>query len=228
MSFSVTASANRNDLRPCDRIMIMDKEELRQQVALFMARCYARGLTTATGGNISVRCGEIMLITPSGKDKASLSPEDIAEVRIADGKNLTPDKKLSIESGMHRLIYLRRSEAGAVVHCHPLFASLFSASEEAIDTSLIAESWFLLDNVEKVSYALMGTERLAEEVSRSAMHANALLLENHGALAIGKDLLSAFDRMECLEQAAKLTYLSKAVRVRGLNSEERAEIACMR
>ena len=193
----------------------MDIIEGKREVALFMKRCYDRGLTTATGGNISMRAGDIMLITPSGKDKASLSAEDIAEVRIRDGANLTPGKKLSIESGMHRLIYLKRKDAGAVVHSHPLFSCLFSASEDEIDTSIIAENWFLLDKVKKVSYALMGTEELAEAVSEEALHNNALLLENHGALAVGETLLAAFDRLECLEQAAKLTYLSRTVRVRG-------------
>ncbi len=206
----------------------MDIDEGKKEVALFMARCYNRGLTTATGGNISMRIGDIMLITPSGKDKASLVGSDIAEVRIADGVNLTPDKKLSIESGMHRLIYLKRNDVKAVVHSHSTFSCLFSASEEEIDTSLIAENWFLLDKVRKVSYALMGTDELAEAVSEAAVSNNALLLENHGALAVGNSLLSAFDRLECLEQAAKLTYLSRAVRVRGLTGEERAEIALMR
>ncbi len=209
-------------------LFCMEYKEERESIAVFMKRCYDRGLTTATGGNISMRVGSVMLITSSGKDKALLSADDIAVVQIADGLNLTPDKKLSIESDMHRRIYLKRPDAGAVVHCHPVFCCLFSASEDEIDTSLIAESWFLLDKVKKVSYALMGTEELAEVVSDSSLERDALLLENHGALTIGNTLLSAFDRMECLEQAAKLTYLSKSVHVRGLSGEERAAIARMR
>ncbi len=175
-----------------------------------------------------MRAGDIMLITPSGKDKASLSAEDIAEVRIRDGANLTPGKKLSIESGMHRIIYLNRNDAGAVVHSHPLFSCLFSASEDEIDTSIIAENWFLLDKVKKVSYALMGTEELAEAVSEEALHNNALLLENHGALAVGETLLAAFDRLECLEQCAHLTFLSRVIDVDDINEKDRAAIALMR
>ena len=193
-----------------------------------MARCYARGLTTATGGNISMRMGKTMLITPSGKDKSSLSADDIAEVRISDGANLTPSQRLSIESDMHRRIYLARPDAGAVVHSHPLFASLFSASGEEIDTAIIAEDWYLLDKVAKVPYALMGTEALAEAAAAYAADHDALLLENHGAIAVGRTLIEAFDRLECLEQAAKLTYLSRTVHVRSLDEEKRAEIARMR
>ena len=172
--------------------------------------------------------GKTMLITPSGKDKSSLSADDIAEVRISDGANLTPSQRLSIESDMHRRIYLARPDAGAVVHSHPLFASLFSASGEEIDTAIIAEDWYLLDKVAKVPYALMGTEALAEAAAAYAADHDALLLENHGAIAVGRTLIEAFDRLECLEQAAKLTYLSRTVHVRSLDEEKRAEIARMR
>ena len=206
----------------------MDLTEGKEAVAAFLARCYARGLTTATGGNVSMRMGKTMLITPSGKDKSSLSADDIAEVRISDGANLTPSLRLSIESDMHRRIYLARPDAGAVVHSHPLFASLFSASGEEIDTAIIAEDWYLLDKVAKVPYALMGTEALAEAAAAYAAGHDALLLENHGAIAVGRTLIEAFDRLECLEQAAKLTYLSRTVRVRSLDEEKRAEIARMR
>ena len=206
----------------------MDLTEGKEAVAAFLARCYARGLTTATGGNVSMRMGKTMLITPSGKDKSSLSADDIAEVRISDGANLTPSLRLSIESDMHRRIYLARPDAGAVVHSHPLFASLFSASGEEIDTAIIAEDWYLLDKVANVPYALMGTEALAEAAAAYAAGHDALLLENHGAIAVGRTLIEAFDRLECLEQAAKLTYLSRTVHVRSLDEEKRAEIARMR
>ena len=206
----------------------MDILEAKKSVADFMGRCYQRGLTTITGGNISMRYGDLMLITPSGKAKSSLCAEDIAEVRISDGENLTPDLRLSIESGMHRLVYVKNPDINAVVHTHPVFCCLFAASEEEIDTSLIAESWYLLDKVRKVPYALMGTEELAERVSDYSVGRNAILMENHGAITFGKTLIKAFDRLECLEQAAKLTYLSKAVKTAGLSADQCKEISGLR
>lgn len=207
----------------------MDIENARKDVAFFMARCYERGLTTATGGNISVRAGDVMVITPSGLDKASLSPSDIALVSIKSGENLTKEKKLSIESEMHRLIYLERKDCNAVVHSHPTFSCLFSASDEEINTSLIAESWYLLDSVRKVEYARMGTEELALKVRDAVRKGeNALLLSKHGAVALGGTLLSAFDRLECLEQAARLTVLSHLIKTENLSEEEKKEIAKLR
>ena len=201
----------------------------KEQVALFMGRSYERGLTTSTGGNFSMRVGSVMLITPSGLDKSSLKAEDIAEVDIETGKNLTPDKKLSIETEMHRLIYKKRPDCVSVMHSHPTFCCLYSASNESIDTTLIAESWYLLDRVVKIPYALMGTKELAERVSDYAGRGgNACLLENHGALCIGKSPLNAFARLECLEQAAKLSALSHLVKTDGIGEKERNRIADMR
>lgn len=216
-----------SNFHSCDKLHLMDARKA--EIAAFMKRTYDRGLTTATGGNISMRIGNVMLITPSGKDKASLSAEDIAEVSILDGANLTPDKRLSIETGMHRAIYLARPDVSAIVHSHPVYSSLFSASDEAIDTCIIAESYYLLGDVVKVPYALMGTEKLAANAARCvAGGANAMLLENHGAIALGRDLMSAFDRLECLEQAARLTFLSKTITINDIKEEDRADIARMR
>lgn len=207
---------------------LMDFEKERMEVAATMARLYERTLTTATGGNVSARVGDVMLITPSGKDKASLKAEDIAVVDIATGCQIGTSWRLSIESEMHRSIYLK-TDAKAVVHSHPTFASLYSALDETIDTHIIAETYYLLDEVVKVPYELMGTRELAEKVSTYACKAHALLLENHGALTTGATLLSAFDRMEVLEQAARLTYLSKSFgKLNDINGDRLTAIAAMR
>ena len=213
----------------CDKIPPMEMREEKELVAKFMGRSYERGLTTSTGGNLSFRVGSVMLITPSGLDKSSLKAENIAEVDIETGENLTPDKKLSIETEMHRLIYKKRPDCKSVMHSHPTFCCLYSASNESIDTTFIAESWYLLDRVVKIPYALMGTKELAERVAEYAEKGgNAFLLENHGALCIGKSPLNAFDRLECLEQAAKLTVFSHLVKAEGIEEKERNRIADMR
>lgn len=206
----------------------MTEEMTKEEVASFMRRAYQRGLTTSTGGNISHRYGDYMLITCSGKDKSSLTSDDIAKVEIRTGENLTPSLKLSIESEMHRLIYIERGDVNAIVHSHPTFSCLFSASDMEIDTSLIAESWFLLDKVERIPYARMGTKELALIVSTYMKNHDAALLSNHGAIALGRTMLSAFDRIECLEQAAKMTLFSSFIDAKGLDRNALLEITKMR
>ena len=126
--------------------------------------------------------------------------------------DLIPDKDhLMIispdEGAMHRAVYQAYDDVHAVVHSHPLHASMFSALEESIDTHFIAESYYLLGEVVKAPYALMGTKELAENVCRALAGVKAVLLENHGALTTGATLLQAFERMEVLENAARMTYM---------------------
>ena len=181
-----------------------------------MTRLYDRQLTTASGGNISLRINEeLFCITPSALDKGSLSADDIAVVHI-DGENLTPKLRLSIETEMHRLILIAREDCKAIVHAHPTYVSAFSAIQKggkcAINTHLIAESFYILEDPVLVPYRLMGTESLAQQAAFSAYEHDVLILENHGALAIGRSMLEAFDKMELLERAAQMTVVVKTMK----------------
>nr|WP_319473276.1 class II aldolase/adducin family protein [uncultured Sphaerochaeta sp.] len=188
-------------------------EKYRRQVASFMTRLYDRQLTTASGGNISMRISkDLFCITPSALDKGLLTPDDIAVVTL-DGKNLTPNLPLSIETEMHRLILVARPDIQAIVHAHPTYVSAFTAitkdGKSAINTHLIAESYYILEDPAYVEYRLMGTVDLAEQVAASSFDHDVLLLENHGAVALGRTMLEAFDKMELLERAAQMTVITK-------------------
>lgn len=209
--------------------MSEERKRAEKEIADTMRRVYERGLTTSLGGNISMRLGSVMLITPSSLDKASLGDEDIAKVDIESGRNLTPCLKLSIESEMHRLIYLKRPTCKAVIHAHPVFSSLFSASEEEIRTDIIAESYYQLGRVVKTPYAIMGSRELAEKVSDDASSCCAVLLERHGALTVSdKSLLEALERLECLENAARMSLLSRDMKLNCLSENEKYELDLLR
>lgn len=203
----------------------MTSTDVKQEVAYFMRRLYTQQLTTTSGGNISCRLpnGNIA-ITPSGKDKARLQGEDIGEVDL-EGRSIQDDLKLSIETGMHLAIYKARPDISAIVHAHPTIATCFTAMNKPINTSLTAEARALLGVPAFAPYALMGTENLAEIVAKKAKEANVILMENHGILAVGKKLLTAFDRLELIEAAAKMTYVSLALKSQSpLTDERRDEI----
>lgn len=186
--------------------------EERSQVASYMKRLYDRHLTTASGGNISLRLNDdLFCITPSALDKGNLTPDLIAVVNF-DGTNLTPHLKLSIETEMHRLTLLKRPDRKAVVHAHPTYACSFSTARECtLSTRLTAEAYYFLGDPVTVPYELMGTTDLAALVAEYAKDHEVLLMENHGALAVGEDLLRAFDCMELLERAAMMNIIAKNV-----------------
>jgi len=179
----------------------------REDVAYFMRRLYEQRLTTTSGGNVSLRVGEKVLITPSQTDKASVKQEQIGDISI-DGKILTVGFKSSMESKMHLAIYNKRSDVNAVVHAHPVFATSFAIAGKEIKTNLAGEARAVLGEPVKARYALMGTQKLADVVAEVSLDGNVILMENHGVIAVGKNLLEAYDRMEVLEVSAKMTFIT--------------------
>jgi L-fuculose-phosphate aldolase len=184
----------------------------RKEVAAFMRRLYKQGLTTTSGGNISMKLShDLVLITPSGTDKGRMNWKEVG-IMTVDGKNLTPSLKPSMETGMHLSIYRKRKDVNAVIHAHPVFSSSFTAMHCSIDTNLTAEAAAILGEPLLVPYALMGSTELAANVSESSILSVVLLLENHGILTIGSSLLQAFDRLEVLENAAKMTVITELMK----------------
>lgn len=182
------------------------KEE-RKEVAMFMRRLYRQGLTTTSGGNISLKISDdIILITPSATDKGRMRWKEVGIMTII-GENLTPELKPSIESEMHLSIYRKKKDVSAIVHAHPLFASAYTAMKCKIDTNLTAEARAICGDPCFVPYALMGTKELASLASENISKADILLLGNHGILTTGSSLLQAFDKLEVLENAAKMTMI---------------------
>jgi len=181
----------------------------RKEVARFMRRLYKHGLTTTSGGNISFRLSdELILITPSATDKGRMKWKEVGMVTIL-GENLTPHLRPSIETAMHLAIYKKKKDATAIVHAHPVFASLFTAIRAKINTNLTAEARAILGDPLFVKYAVMGSAALANVAAENILISDILLLENHGILTTGSNLLQAFDKIEVLENAAKMTLMSE-------------------
>src|SRR5665647_1936009 len=132
----------------------------RKEVAHFMRRLYKHGLTTTSGGNISLKLSDdLILITPSATDKGRMKWKEVAIINIF-GENFTPELKPSIETEMHLSIYRKKSDVQAIVHAHPVFASLFTAIKAKINTNLTAEAKAIIGNPLFVKYAVMGSAAL--------------------------------------------------------------------
>lgn len=189
----------------------MNSKELKHSVADIMQRLYNRGLTSCSGGNVSLRSetGSIF-ITPSQIDKGNICADQIAEMDI-NGNLLSAEFKPSMETAMHLAIYRGRKDVKAIVHAHPPKATAWACSENKLENNLCGEARYLLGEISYAKYELMGTESLASSVSSSLAGNNAVLLQNHGALTTGESLFSAYDRMEVLENLAELQILVKQI-----------------
>ena len=202
--------------------MIYEKE--REQVASFMRRLYRQFLTTTSGGNISCRLPDgNVAITASQSDKANQQAETVGVV-TPDGKSLTPDLKLSIETGLHLAVYRVRPDVGAIVHAHPVTATFFTATDESINMHLTAEAYAVAGETVRIQYALMGTPELAALVAEKMRNYDCGLMDNHGVITVGKTLLAAFDRMELVECAAKQTLMACTLKAHSLTAAQLLEL----
>ncbi|MDD5727393.1 MAG: class II aldolase/adducin family protein [Victivallales bacterium] len=179
---------------------------LKDEIAYFMGRLYQRGLTTTSGGNISTRCGDNILITPSATDKGRMTGAEVGTLDM-ECRIVGHEFKPTIESRMHTEIYKCRPDIQAVVHAHPVTAGAFAASRRPISTVYLAESLVIIGEIAYAPYACMGSDALAEIVAAAAAKSNCIVMRNHGVIALGKNLLQAFDRLEVLENAAKTTLI---------------------
>lgn len=198
-------------------------EKEREEVAYFMRRLYRQGLTTTSGGNLSMRIDEnTILITPSATDKAELKGSEIAMFTM-DGKNLTPQFKGSIETSMHIAVMKARPDIKAIVHAHPVTATAFTAMNMDINYHLTAEAFAILHKPVRAPYAMMGTEGLAEIVARSLKDTDIALMQNHGIIAVGPTMLNAFDKLEVTEAAAKMTWITHTMKATSIMTQEQLD-----
>jgi len=186
----------------------MKVQKQQEEVAYFMRRLYDKGLTTTSGGNISLKVGENdFLVTASQTDKGRMNADDIGLVHL-DGKSDESDFKSSMETGMHLAVYKARKDVKAIVHAHPVFATAFAISNKTVNCKLMGEARAICGEPTTAEYELMGTKSLATVVAQAAQNSNIVLMQNHGVLAVGETLLEAFDRLEVFEASAKLTFIT--------------------
>lgn len=205
-----------------DRIV---KCQLSQDLADIGRLLYEKRLTIASGGNMSVRSEGSMLITPSGVCKGMLSAEDIIEIDISSGEIIGKGKP-SIETPFHLGIYRSRPDVNAVIHCHPVSCTVLAIQTKDLRTNLTPESLMILGkDVPMIPYDTPGSDGLAEKLI-SVMGSNtACIMQNHGALVVGKSLMDAFFRMETLEYIATLQL--KCGEVPGLPEDEIERVLAM-
>lgn len=175
----------------------------REQIVTIMHRIYNSGMTTLSGGNLSIRedNGDIW-ITPAGVDKGKLTAKDIMLIR-ADG-TVEGAHRPSSELPFHRAIYAQRPDLRAIVHAHPPALVSFSIIRRVPATSIIPQARYVCGAVGYAPYALPGSEQLGENIAATfAQGYDCVLLENHGAATAGGDLLTAFQRLETLDFCAR-------------------------
>lgn len=181
------------------------------QILLIMERIYKYGMTTTSGGNLSILDdnGDIW-ITPAGIDKGALTRRDIVCVK-PDG-TVVGHHRPSSEFPFHRLVYKTRPDLKAVVHAHPPALVSFSMVRRIPDTRLLPNERQICGEIGIAEYALPGSELLGENIAAVfATGINTVMLENHGVVVGGKSLFEAFNAFETLDFCARLEIMARQV-----------------
>jgi L-fuculose-phosphate aldolase len=174
------------------------------QLVLIMDRIYKNGLTTTSGGNLSIldENGDIW-ITPSGIDKGTLTRGDICCVKT-DGTVVGPHKP-SVELPIHAAVYRVRPDIRAVLHAHPPKLVAFSVARRLPEMNLTSNARHACGNITMASYAVPGSLELGEKVAAEFHKGfNIVLLENHGLVVGGGGIFDCFMRFETLEALANM------------------------
>jgi L-fuculose-phosphate aldolase len=181
----------------------------RAAVAQACRELLATGLVRGTSGNVSVRdaASGTIAITPTGLGYTGMRGSDVA-VLSADGEQLDGDLRPTSEVALHLGIYRARPDVGAVVHTHSMFATTFAVLGEQIPAVhyLIVRAG---ESVPVAPYARYGTAELAESCVRTLGSGFAVLLANHGVVAVGADLAAAMMVAEAVEYTAELAWRAR-------------------
>lgn len=179
--------------------------DVRQTICAVGKLLYDRGYVAANDGNLSVRTGENELwMTPSGVSKGRMTPELLVKLDL-EGRVLEGERYPSSEARLHLAVYRRRRDVGAVVHAHPPVSTAFAACRRGLDIPYLAELVVGLGGAVPVApYAALGTDEVPRSIEPYVEEYDAVLLANHGAAAWGRDLWTAFDRLETVEHTAKI------------------------
>lgn len=200
---------------------MISEEAVRNDICEIGRRIYARNFAAATDGNISVRVGEHRyLCTPSGVSKGFMQPEDIV---VADGAGARIEGagKVTSEFFTHLAAYEERADVLAVVHAHPPRATGLTLAGVRLDEPVLPELLLTLGGIPTAPYATPGTPDGADVIRDLIRRCDALMLDRHGAITVGRDVFEAFHKLEKLEHAAETLFTAHMVgSLRALPSEE--------
>ena len=184
----------------------MKYQEIKEQICDVCNKMWLLGWVAANDGNVSVKVSENeILATPTGISKSFITPEKLVLIDL-DGNILEAKEgyRPSSEIKMHLCCYKEREDVKAVLHAHPPTATGFAVAHVHMDNYVMIEDILTLGSVPVTPYGTPSTEEVPDAIRPYLQEHDAMLLENHGALTVGADLLTAYYRMETLELWAKI------------------------
>ncbi len=191
--------------------MILKDTSLRNLLCKYFRQLYHLGLNTSKSGNISVKIGNSMLISPSGIPALEVSSEKLVEMNLATGTVTKSQFYPSTEWLFHQEIYRSRKNFNAIVHTHSPNATALSCLESDLPPFHYMLANFGTSSIKCARYETFGTSELSLAIRDAIRGSKACFLANHGAIAAGESIKEAFENAVLLEELAKIYLISISV-----------------
>ena len=188
--------------------MELNEKEIREQICEVGRRVWQKNWVAANDGNISMRLGdEFVITTPTGVSKGFMTPDMLLKVDL-DGNVRGGYLKPSSEIKIHIEAYKRRDDKRAVVHAHPPVCTGYAVANIPLDFQTLPEIIITLGRVPLAQYGTPSTTELSDSISELIVCHDAVLLANHGAMTLGKDVMDAYYNMERVEHFASISLVA--------------------
>ncbi|HET7090589.1 MAG TPA: class II aldolase/adducin family protein [Anaerolineae bacterium] len=194
---------------------VSTEQHLRREIIRIGKLLYDKGLIVATDGNVSARLdANRILATPSGLCKGFMEPEQLIVVdldgnRVGSSNPANRHLKPTSEMRMHLEAYRRRPDVGAVVHAHPSTTVALSIAGVDLAQCLIPEVIVTLGIVPTTQYATPSSEENARAIRDLIAGHDAIVVQRHGTLTVGRDPLDAFLKTESIEQMSRIAFMAR-------------------
>lgn len=207
---------------------MIPERKLRDEIIKFSHLCYERHMLVAMDGNLSVKLSETeILCTKAGCHKGFLVDEDLVVID-RKGKKLRGSGSPTSEMAMHLACYDERPDINAVIHTHPPISIAFTIAGVSMARCVLPEVVLTLGTVPTVEYATTGTQTLADKIRPYVRDHDAVLMDRHGAVCLGKSLLLAWCNLETMEHTALITKTARDLgNVRELPADEAGKLRSM-
>ena len=186
------------------------EQALREDIVRHCQLLHQRGYLAANDGNVSARLdAERVLVTPSGVHKGFLSPDDLVIVDL-EGRQLSGKGVPTGELSLHLRALAARPEVKAVVHSHPPLAIAMSLAGKKLD-GILPEVTLSIGRLQVVPYQRPLSDELARAVAKALQGSDAVIMERHGTVAVGRTLSEAYGKTERVEHACQVLWSAYAV-----------------
>ena len=185
-----------------------EETRLRKGICRIGELCYQRFFIVGADGNISARMSDgTLLITPAGAMKGFLEPHHLAHIDMR-GATVDEGPPASTEVGIHLVAYEERPEMKAMVHAHPPHAVALTIAGIDLQMPIIPEIIVTIGGIPTAPFGTPGTDELPDSIREILRCSDTLIMQNHGSVTIGANLMDAYKKLDMLEHTAKILWLA--------------------